>query len=287
MPKHLFLTAACAIAFLPMSPASAQDLADIPAEDQGQTAFDGDWLSVGVGVGVSPSYAGSDDYVVFPVPLVQGRLGGVGIQPRGAGLALDFLKKPDEGPGFDFGPVVRLRSSRAVSIKDPVVKSLGKLDRALEIGPSAGVTFSKVLHDYDSLSINLDVAWDVLGAHDGMVVDPSITYFTPLSRGTAVTLSVNAEYGNDAFADYYYTVSPEASDISGLSTFKADGGFSKLGVLMLGAVDMNHNLADGGLALFAVAGYSRMLGDAKDSPFTSEVGSADQFIGAIGVGYTF
>ena len=99
--------------------------------------------------------------------------------------ALDFLQNPDEGVGFSLGPSVRLRSNRAVKIKDPVFEILGKRERALEVGPTVGITFPKILHGYDSLSFNADVRWDVLGAHGGMVVAPSVSYFTPLSRGAA------------------------------------------------------------------------------------------------------
>jgi outer membrane scaffolding protein for murein synthesis (MipA/OmpV family) len=36
-----------------------------------------------------------------------------------------------------------------------------------------------------------------------------------------------------------------------------------------------------------IGGYSRMLGDAKRSPYTSIRGSADQWFAAVGIGYTF
>jgi outer membrane scaffolding protein for murein synthesis (MipA/OmpV family) len=39
--------------------------------------------------------------------------------------------------------------------------------------------------------------------------------------------------------------------------------------------------------LFAVGGYTRLLGDAADSPMTSIRGSADQWLAGAGVGYTF
>lgn len=281
-----FFCALAAPAIFHAVPAAAQNPGDIPTEGE-TTVFDGDWISVGVGVIYGPSYDGSDDYVITPAPIVQGELGGIGITPRPAGFALDFLQNPEEGIGFSFGPSFRLRSNRAVSIKDPVVKDLGKLKRAVEIGPTAGVTIPKVLHGYDSLSFSTDVRWDVAGAHEGMVVAPSVTYFTPLSRGAAVAISFDAEYGDAQFMDYYYSVSPAASASSGLTQFEADSGFTRAGVSLLGGMDLNGDLTDGGMSVVFMGGYSRMLGDAKRSPFTSERGSADQWMGAIGLGYTF
>jgi outer membrane scaffolding protein for murein synthesis (MipA/OmpV family) len=263
------------------APAAAQDAASEPS------VFDGDYLSVGVGAAYGPSYAGSDDYVIFPVPLVQGSFHGVGIDPRSGGVALDFIPDPDKGVGFNLGVAGRVRLDRSRKIKDPVVRSLGKLDTAIEVGPTAGVTIAQVLNPYDSLTFTTDALWDVAGAHKGMVVDPAVTYFTPLSRGIAASLSLSAEYADGKFADYYYTITPLGSAASGLPVFDAGSGFTRAGANVLLGFDLDGDLQNGGLALFVVGGYSRMLGDAKRSPVTSVRGSADQWLGAVGLGFTF
>jgi outer membrane scaffolding protein for murein synthesis (MipA/OmpV family) len=268
-------------ALLLASPAVAQDAASEPS------VFDGDYLSIGAGAAYGPSYAGSDDYVVYPVPLVQGSFHGVGIDPRSGGLALDFIPDPDKGTGFNLGVAARVRMDRAHKIKDPVVRSLGKLDTAVEVGPTAGVTVAQVLNPYDSLTFTADALWDVAGAHKGMVVDPSVSYFTPLSRGIAASLSLSAEYADGKFADYYYTISPAGSAASGLPVFNAGSGFTRAGANVLLGFDLDGNLENGGLALVVVGGYSRMLGDANRSPVTSIRGSADQWLGAVGLGFTF
>lgn len=258
-----------------------------PGIDMDDTVFDENWLSVGVGVGIGPSYDGSDDYVLFPAPIVQGKLGGIGISPRPAGLALDFIPDSDDGPNFAFGPSFRLRNDRADQIEDEVVKLAGELDRAFELGVATGVSFPKVLNPFDSLSFNLDARWDVAGAHDGMVIDSNVTYFTPLSRGTAASLSLSAEFVDDSFADYYYSVTPAQSLASGLPQYQAEGGLNSLGANMFLAVDLDGDVTNGGFALVLVGGYSRLLNDAKNTPYTSIRGSADQFFGALGIGYTF
>lgn len=257
-----------------------------------QTVFDGDYLTVGVGVAYGPSYSGSDDYTAFVLPLVQGSLGGVDISPRAAGIALDFIPDAEQGPSFSFGPVVKLNRDRVKlsAINDPVVEAYGELDTAIEVGPSAGVSFPQLLNPFDSLTLSVDAAWDVAGAHDGMSVSPSITYFTPLSRGIAASLSLSSKYIDDSYADYYYSVpatNPALPAADVLPAFQAEGGFESAGVNALVAFDLNGDVTDGGLALVALGGYSRMLGDAKDSPFTSIRGKADQFLAAVGIGYTF
>jgi outer membrane scaffolding protein for murein synthesis (MipA/OmpV family) len=194
------------------------------------------------------------------------------------------------GANLDFGVTARLRSDRASDIEDEVVDSLGELDRAVEVGPFVGLNFGQVLNPYDSLTISGDVAWDVAGAHEGMTAMPSISYFTPLSRAIATALSLSAVYGDGDFQDYYFRVTPTQSAATGgaLPAYEPEGGgFVKAGATLLLAYDLNGNLADGGWALVAVGGYSRALGDAEDTPYTSVRGTADQFLGALGVGYTF
>jgi outer membrane scaffolding protein for murein synthesis (MipA/OmpV family) len=278
--KWAFL-AAIGVALVQAVPAAAQD------SDSDQGVLSGDYLAVGVGAGYGPSYEGSDDYVLFPVPLVQGRLGGIGIDPRAGGVALDFIPNPPDGVGFNLGVAAKVRLNRTRSAHDPAVDKLGKLDTAVEVGPTLGVTFPHVFNSYDSLTFTADVLWDVAGAYKGMVVDPAIGYSTPLSRGILANLSLNAEYGDRKFANYYYSITPQGSVASGLPVFQARSGFNKVGARLLLGIDLDGDLTNGGPAIFAIGGYTRMLGDARRSPLTSIRGSPNQFLGAVGLGYTF
>ena len=281
--------AASAIAAIPM-PALAQtgpepDTLPEPVEEG--SALDGDWIQLGVGVAYSADYDGSDDYKAFPLPLIQGSLGGIGIQPRPAGVALDFVQDGEGPVSFSAGPVVRVRTSRTGDIKDPVVAAAGELDTAIEVGPSVGVSYSGLLNPYDSISAGLDVRWDIAGAHDGRTISPSITYFTPVSRGAAVNLSLSAEHADEQFNSYYFSVTPAQALASGLPTYNAGAGFNKLGATLISGIDLDGDLTNGGLAIFAIGGYSRIIGDAADSPFVAQRGSADQWMIGAGLGYTF
>ena len=282
--------AALLAAFAAM-PAHAQDPGDDASTPPGYegTVFDGDWLSVGVGAVYLPSYRGSDDYVLSPLPLIQGSLKGVAISPRPGGIALDFIPDADGKVAFSLGVAGRLDRNRAVQIKDRVVKQYGKLDTAVEVGPTVGVSFPGVLNQYDSLSVNVDALWDVAGANHGMIVTPSVTYFTPLSRGIAASLSLSATHMDRDYADYYYSTPvlarvPVADRLPG---FQAGAGWESAGANALLGFDLDGDLANGGLAVFVVGGYSRMLEDAKRSPFTSIRGDADQWTVGAGIGYTF
>ncbi|MAQ30557.1 MAG: structural protein MipA [Erythrobacter sp.] len=280
----LLLAATGSLALACAAPAMAQNVEALPDGPDGEaTVFDGNWFSIGAGAVYSASYDGSDDYVVSPIPIVQGKIGGVRISPRAGGAALDFVNDDSDGAKISAGVTARLNRNRASQIEDPVVLSYGELDTAFEVGPSVGISLPGLLNPYDSLSFNIETLFDVAGAHDGTLVSPGVTYFTPVSRGAAISLSVSGSYVDDDYADYYYSVPAGGA----LPAYQADGGWDRVGVNLLTGVDLDGNLANGGLALIAMGGYSRMLGDGKRTPFTSIRGDADQWMGALGIGYTF
>lgn len=287
---HIAIVAA-ALATGIASPAMAQDADDATVIDMEDTVFSGDYLSVGAGVAISPSYTGSDDYVFNVLPIVQGSLGGIEISPRAAGLTFDFVQDPADGVGLDLGVSARLRSDRATQIDDEIVAQYGELDRAVEVGPHVGLKFPQVLNPYDSLTVGTDVMWDVTGTHNGMVVSPSVTYFTPLSRAMVASLSLSTEWADGDYHDYYFRVDPAAWTGAGASPLPAfeprGGGFTTAGANILLGLDLDGDITNGGLGVIVVGGYSRVLGDAADTPFTSIRGSRDQFMGAVGIGYTF
>jgi len=277
------LAASLSAALLIPVAAMAQDIGP-PAE----TVFDGDHLTIGVGGGYGPSYEGSDDYVFFPTPLVQGKLGGIAITPRPAGAALDFIPDAKDAKiGFSLGPVATYSANRARQIKDPVVRSAGKLKESLDVGASAGITAYRLLSQYDSLTLSADVKWNVNKAHRGMVIQPGIFYVTPLSRAAIVTLGISAKHVDDDYARYYYGVTPAQSLASGLPLYNAKGGWASIGANALAGYDLDGDLTNGGFALFALGSYARLMDDAKRNPYTAIRGSADQFVGALGLAYTF
>lgn len=289
---RILSVAAAAIAFAPPVMAQEANVDEPLPAGPPETVFDGDFLSVGVGVGYNATYSGSDDYAVNILPIVQGSVWGIDFNPRPAGLAIDLVPDPEEGVAFSAGPVFRLRSDRtdAEDINDDIVAAYGELDRAFELGGTVGVKFPKLLNPYDSLSINLDATWDVAGAHDGMTISPSVTYFTPLSRATAASLSFSTTFVDDNFADYYYsvpTINTLLPDEDVLPGFQAEGGMQSYGVNLLLAHDLSGDVTDGGLSLVGIGGWSKLVNDAADTPFTSIRGDDDQYFLALGVGYTF
>lgn len=250
-------------------------------------------LTIGVGAAVVPSYEGSDDYRVVPVPQVRGKVKDFAFWTRGPGLYVDAIPNSDpDGLDFELGPVVNVRLDRSSrkAIKDNAVRALGKRDVAVEVGGFVGIGKTGVITSaYDNLSARVAVTKDVAGAHESYVITPAIEYMTPLSATSFVGLGVSAEYVGKKYGRYYYDIDPAGFAASGLPVYSRAGngsGFKRVSANLAGGVSLSGDLRKG-WALFGVAGYSRMLGKYGDSPVVAIAGSRNQWIGALGVGYSF
>jgi len=271
------------------APAFAQDVEAPAAEMPNRGVFAGDWVTVGLGAGYGPSYDGSDDYVLFPAPLAQGSVGGFDFGARGPGLYVDLIADGNSGSNVKFlaGPLFRVRMDRNSNIKDPVVRLLGKEDVAIEVGATAGVSFSKILHPFDTVTISSDIQWDVAGAHMGRIISPSIAYSTPLSTAIFTSISLSATHVDGNYADTYFSIDQVGSTASGLPVFDANGGWKSYGASLLGGVDLSGDARDGGWGIYGFINYSRLTNDAARSPVTSLRGDANQWFMAGGISYTF
>lgn len=253
--------------------------------------YDETWMTIGLSAVLAPSFAGSDDYLAQPLPLIAGRVGGVGISPNGPGLVFDLNSpKPAMGPRkgarVAFGPAVRFRGDRNNRIGDAVVARAARLDAALEVGGNVAVSFPGVFKPFDQLTVGVQARWDVLGAHDGMIIEPEVSYRAFVGKGFTLQAQASAEFVDDSFGDYYFSVSPTQATATGLARFQAEGGLARIGTTAILSYDLDRNPLNGGWALIGIVGYSRLLGDSADTPYTSVRGDADQFLAGLGIAFT-
>jgi len=247
-----------------------------------------DTVTVGVGGAITPDYEGSDDYRVIPAAAIRGQVSGISFSTRGTYLYVDVV--PDTGGKVDFnaGPIAGIRLTTYRHIHDDVVELLPKRKRAFEVGGFAGVSLHGLTNPYDTLGFRVDVTHDIGSVHKSTIFSPNVEFSTPLSRTTYASLSAGMEFVSNKFADYYYTITPADRLATGnvLPVFDADGGMKnwKLGLLLNQSVsgDLLH-----GFSVFGLGQYSRLVGDFKRSPIVSQRGSAGQWLGALGVAYTW
>jgi MipA family protein len=277
-------SAIAAIALLSAAPALAQSTdAAAPLPDPNDQS---DTFTIAGGAAIIPDYEGSDDYRIIPAIAVRGRVSGIGFFSRGTYLYVDFVPRGDNALEFDAGPIIGARLNRTGKVKDDFVDDLPERKTAIEVGGFAGISYHGLTNPYDSLSFRVDVVKDVAGAHESTLITPTIDFGTPVSRYTYIGASLSAEWAGGQYADYYYSIDLADSLDTGLPVFDADGGFKswRLGLLVNHSIsgDLTH-----GLSLFATGGYSHLSGDFKDSPIVDLRGSASQWLGAVGLAYTF
>ena len=263
------------------APAFAQG-ADAPLPDP---EFAGNSFTVGLGAAANPDYEGSDHYRLIPAAFVRGRVGNISFITRGLALYVDVLSS-ESGVDFDLGPIAALRLNRTGKVKDNIVDALPERDPAIEVGGFAGVSFKGLTNPYDSLGLRVDVTRDVGGAHGSTIWSPNIDFSTPLSPTFFIAANAGLDFVGNGYADYYYSIPLADSIASGLAVYDADGGMKSWRVGVLGNASLSGDLRRG-FSVFALANYSRLVGDFADSPIVEDRGSANQWLSAVGLAYSW
>jgi outer membrane scaffolding protein for murein synthesis (MipA/OmpV family) len=284
------LTAAAAVAFA--TPALAQDAATppapVPAGIEEQMA--GDSITVGVAAAYITDYEGSDDYRFTPAPGVLATISGYTVTLLGNRVSVDLIRD-NPGPTWDLqaGPIglVNFNRNSLKQIDDRRVRALGELDTAIELGAYVGIGKTGVITSpYDKLSVTLSYRHDVTNTHDSAIWQPTLSYFTPLSRKAAVGLFASAEHAGTGYARTYFSVDAPQSLASGLPVYNARSGWKNWNLGAIGTYALTGDLLKGWKAIGGVV-YRGMLNDFSDSPLVSIAGSRSQWATALGIGYTF
>lgn len=279
-----FAIAACVLSSPALGQAGppAADTMPSPAELANR-----DIITIGAGGAIVPDYEGSNDYRIIPVGAIRAKLHGYSITTIGPYLYVDLIRKSPKVK-LDAGPIVGLRLDSRRHSDDGVVNLMVKRKTAYELGAFAGISIHGVVDPYDSLSFHLDVLHDVGSAYKSTVFDPTVSFSTPVSHKTYVSLSAGAEIVSHKFAYYNFGVTHADVIATGgaLPLYDPRGGLKNLKTSLLVNQSITGDLLHG-ISIFGLAQYSRLLGDFKRSPIVSQRGNANQWTGALGLAYTF
>lgn len=277
----LLRAAALTASFLAASAASAQLY---PTGDP--TAPAKDSIMIAGGAVYRPTYEGSDDYRIVPAVIVRGRVSGFSFWSRDTHLLVDLIPDSDS-LDLQAGVIAGVRTDRTGENKDLQVDALGDRNLAWEIGGFVGISKTGVITSaYDTIGMRVSYEHDIGNAHESYIITPSIDYGTPLSTQTYVSIGASMEIVGDRFASYYYDVTPAGSAASGLPVYHAEGGIKSWGVNLLLAQSLSGDLRKG-LAAAVIGSYRRLQNDFAESPVVSVAGSRHQWMGAVGLAYTF
>lgn len=234
---------------------------------------------VALGYGAVPDYIGSDDYVTGVAPAFNLALG----SNRFLNLTGNYLTyNVSADSNWLFGPAALYRFGRDSDIDDPVVSLMQEIEDTVEIGAFLRYEIVDESNLRDRWSFGGHIGFDVGGEHEGYVISASTRRWLPVGRYGALGLAAALTYGSDDYTDTYFSVSPTDAALSGLPLFDAGGGLRDARVMAVFVHPLSRNwLAGAGLS------YSRIMGDAADSPVVDMRGDPDQFIYGLGIGYTW
>lgn len=226
---------------------------------------------VGIGAGFAPDYEGSEDMQV--VPLLQFRYNFASGRYVGfLGNTLQVNLVPSKTWGF--GPLLRYRGERD-DVENDRVDRMKTVDAALELGAFLN-------YNIENWTFSISAAGDVADAHDGFVVDFGINYRFMLQNTNMLIVFAKGTYANEDYMDTYFGVDATDSARSGLPVYDADAEFKDVGIGAL--MQYNFNSRWG---LLGVVKYTKLLGDASDSPLVDDEGDDNQLLGGVVVNYRF
>ncbi len=233
---------------------------------------------VGLAIGFAPDYIGANEYIVGPAPF--GRLGWGewrNVTLVGNELSANIV----DHPILRFGPIGRYRFGRN-HVKDNVVDKMNDISGTVELGGYAGAEFINDVDPRIRLIVRASVTHDVGQVNNGLVVRGGLNYWYPLAEFLTLGLATSVSYANGNWMETYFGVDHTDARQSGLPFYRADGGIKDVwfGPYFLFHLSREWHVGTG---LF----YSRLLGDAADSPVVKDRGSANQFIGGAGFLYSW
>lgn len=232
---------------------------------------------VGGGAGVMSEYLGSRHTSFGVAPAGRVALGGerfVGLY--GPLLETNLL----DNKYIQAGPAAVIRLGRS-GAEDARVRALGDLDWALELGGRVSVSYINTQGIPFRARAGLTVTGDATGRYGGVQFLPSASIWVPLSHTVFVGAGVGARIGSASQNNYYFGVSQQGAAASGLAPFRAGSGTTHVTAWPSIVWRLSDSWAVG--AGFA---YTRLGDGVANSPIV-RVGSRDNWVGGVGVAYTW
>jgi outer membrane protein len=234
-------------------------------------------FTLGAGVGMAPDYEGSEDYEV--VPLWNLRVGNLYhpqtfVQLIGPRLRSNFLPSDHWRLGLS-GQFIKERDD----VESNQVDALEKVDPSLMLGVVGGYDF--LADPQQDLVLEVDARQDVAN-DNGLLATIRGAYGGRLTESWRFDASVGSTWASEDYMSSYFGIDAADAARSGLDQFNADEGFKDVSV----AGALTYRLFERwGVSL--IANYTRLIGDAEDSPVVDDAGDENQFFGGALVNYRF
>ena len=227
-------------------------------------------FEVGIGPGFAPDYEGSEDYEVVPLAYARADwASGQYVQLLGNKLKGNVLTSDT----WSFGPMLQYIGSRA-DVDNNRVDDLQNVDASVMVGAFGGVKI-------DRWSASIELRQDIADSN-GFLATLNGGYNLPINDQLRLGFGVFTTYADGDYMNAYFSVDSGDARRSGLKEEDAESGFKDVGLNLRADYDFYENWSV--MGLFS---YTRLVGDAEDSPVVDDEGDENQFFGGVLVKYTF
>jgi len=247
---------------------------------------------LGGGATISPDYEGSDDYDLQALPVLSLGwesdpvipTGGTGLQLGLHDIKLILPKSLDMGLAKLYRSEGVYRAHVGVSYNggreqddNAALNGMGDIDsHAMAI---VGINF-----DAEDSGWQAAVKFEQAISSDdyGSVVTGEIGYELPLAKSLTLTPAVHTTWASDDHMQTYFGVSQAQAATSSHSRYDAGAGVKSAGI----GAELNWKITEHWMMNTNV-GYTKLTGDAADSPLVENEGSSDQLEAMMMVMYRF
>jgi outer membrane scaffolding protein for murein synthesis (MipA/OmpV family) len=232
----------------------------------GGTAVTG---SIGAGVVFAPEFAGSDEGKAAPAPMLNLRYGPVFLSTdKGLGVRFDLL----DG-SLEISPAVNYRWRRDEGDSE-LLRGMGDIDGQMTGGAS-------VIYRIDDASFGVK-GFQGLGDDKGFTLDMRLAYLNRMNETFHWGLAAGAGFADSDYLQTHFGVNRIQSRRSGYSVFTPSAGLKD--VSLGGSIDYYLTPS---FSVDVFAKYTRLTGDAAESPLVLHGGSPDQMATGLLLFYHF
>ena len=239
---------------------------------ESKSSESGKKITVGAGIAIVPDYEGSDYYEA--APLLHFRMAwtnGRYLDFTGNRVKFNIMKESN----WSIGPMVRVRAKRDNDVEDAQVSRMKDVDTSIELG---GFVAYKL---WENFEIGANLVQDVADGHDGYLVGFHVGYKIHMEK-MMIGLKGFTTFVNNDYMEAYFSVNSDNVGSAQLRTYDADEDFKDVGVTCVINYQINKSWGATG-----VLGYTRLIGDAGDSPVVDDRGDENQLLGGIMGTYRF
>ena len=219
---------------------------------------------------LSPDYEGSDDVQVQGFPFLDVSWRNRFFVNFQQGLGVNIIRNKN----LTFGTSIGYYGSREEDDNEALT-GLGDVGKGID-----GRLF--VFVPVGPISLTSMYRRDLSGNHDGSVFSVGTLYFKSISPKLRVNLQGRLNFASENFMNTYFDINISQASRSSMNAYDADAGIKDISAfnILIYSLTRHWNVV-------SFLGFSRLLGDAANSPIVKEKGTANQFRFGLGFSYRF